>query len=307
MEYFGVEYDIRFLSIPIPDLDQKYFIYKRDSKLYNFLIFLKILFFNDYDHFVFAGGSTYKVRKFLSKRFLIDFFIKKNKVIFGAGIGPFKSQRDQDFFIKLFRQYSLILVRDKSSLKYSGDIRLEEGTDIAHNYIVRNFYDRDLRKDDVIGVSFATSAYKVEQDFYNHFIQNINPDKTYYLFILNVAELLRDAHWIHRLAGELSKRDVNYKIFSIDEKSSNYLLRRMNECSYMYTSRLHSAISSYSLKIPQTCQPYAPKTLAFLKDIGWKGDKYASNVHTEDFSHFADIHESCTSMFVRLEKYLNEN
>jgi polysaccharide pyruvyl transferase WcaK-like protein len=307
VDYFHDDFDIKFLSTPIPDLDSKYFLFKKNSNLKNLLNFFKILFFTNYDFIVFAGGSTYKTKKQFSKRFLIDCFVTRKKIIFGAGIGPFDSKKDQYYFNELFNQYDLIFVRDNASLSISSANKFEQGTDIAHNYIAKNFYNITARRENYIGVSFSTSNYAEEEDFYNHILENICISSAYYLFILNVAESLRDEYWIQKLAVTLSKENVNYKIFSIDEISANNILARMNECSKMYTSRLHAAISAYSMKIPQTCQPYAQKTLSFLKDIGFEGSDNENIIHTKDFRHYDELHGDCSLMYSRLKEHLNEN
>ena len=135
-DYFKNKYDIKFLSIPISDIHENYFLYKKKSKIKNLFSFIRFITFAKFDFIVFAGGSTYKTKKLFSKRFVVDLFKKKNKIIFGAGIGPFNSQNDKNYFTKLFSQYALIIVRDKVSYKSILNNTFELGADIAHNYIL---------------------------------------------------------------------------------------------------------------------------------------------------------------------------
>lgn len=300
-----------FLSQPIKGLESSNFLLRSCSILEKIS---KLILLNNYDYIIFAGGSTYKKYKFFSFRTLIDMYPFLNKIIFGAGIGPFYDIRSQNYFSRLFLKYKLISVRDSESNKLLSNLNLRHdnlfnGTDIVHSYIFNDFYKPELRVKNLIGISFSTSnSIENEKLYYEKIINSVNntTDTEYNIFIFNCAKNLRDDYWAKRLSNYLAKNNINHNIFSIQEHSATYITEKINECSYMYTSRLHASIVSYSLKIPQTCFCYADKTANFLHDVGYKAALY-DIIDVDNFTFHENLHDLCDDMYKYLNGFLDEH
>lgn len=300
----NVKYE--FFSKEIESLSKEHFVLKSNNPFYKIIKFLFI--YHKYDAFVFAGGSTYKKKSGLSVRSIIDILIKKkNKIVFGAGVGPFVNEKSDYFFRNLLGSYNKIIVRDSSSASLINELSPIKSVDIVHNY-VSNFKKTPCKNIENIAISFAHSnSFETELQFYS-FICNFmcgNKEKNYKIFNFNVAKNLRDIMWVEKIFTYAQSIGVNVVILTIEEKSSLELLNAYSTCNYAFTSRLHAAICAYSLNIPQYCYAYSDKVINFMNDIGSDARLIDNNFYFVDsFTLDDEINSKCLSSYELLEELI---
>ncbi|PKE50828.1 polysaccharide pyruvyl transferase family protein [Macrococcoides caseolyticum] len=235
------------------------------------------------DHVIYWGGSLFEKTSGptdLKNWIKYCYFFRKKFSGFGVSIGPFDKFKDKKNITELVDKSNFFGVRDYKSLSYSRKASFSFDLAILTPFIFDNL---KIKKNSialekwVIGVNFCKaenidSYYNYVNDFC---IKNKNNISKVKIFIFNKHEKV-DFDYAYKIFDSLKKSDIEVDIVEYSDNTAQYI-EKINEVNFMFATRLHAAIISYSLNIEFMLNEYHDKCTEFINTIQ-NPYKYSDNI-----------------------------
>lgn len=240
------------------------------------------------NYVIFGAGSIFTINSFrllYYSMYLLRRLNKRVKILaVGVSIGPFHSNSDKLYCIKLLQLFDIIMVRDEESvdiLKAMGiETKIIASFDLALS--LPEFMDIPVKSSEplTIGVSMNNyNSYFGPQYAYLDKIRNDKvvevisafiskfPDTQIVLFEICGDSFYGDGPVCKYLLERIAKKSNYIRTVSYSRDSTNVLFE-MSRCTVVFAMRMHAGILASMIGIPVVQLSYARKISDFYDTIG---------------------------------------
>jgi polysaccharide pyruvyl transferase WcaK-like protein len=234
-----------------------------------------------------SGGSILNAKpKILSIRWFIYFlmrikYLKVNAI--GVSLGPFNSKSDFEFIKDNLKFFEFLALRDQNSYQIAKDLELAYSPILADDLAFMLPYMIKSKKSvvspkskKIIGISLCHYERYYSLDINNeerreNEILNLlnllkNEEIEFHFFIINGNVKTGDKDYTIKIINKLNLNNNKYKLFDYDIDTLK-TVERINNCDFIFSTRLHGAIIAAAMNIPSILVEYHRKCTDYLDDM----------------------------------------